>query len=80
VRYLWTHRIDRAKDLLRFSDYELKQIAQQVGFKTVHHFSRAFREATQRAPGRWRDEQVRKIGHGVTLSQGFVNTFKNVAR
>jgi AraC-like DNA-binding protein len=80
VRYLSNYRIERAKDLLRFSDYELKQIAKLVGFKTVHHFTRVFHETCKLSPGRWRDEQVRKIGSGVTLAQGFVNTFRNVTR
>ena len=39
LEFLQRHRIGQAKLLIQYSDYTLKEIAERVGFQTVHHFT-----------------------------------------
>ena len=43
-------KIMRAKDLLINSDLTIKEIAKEVGFKSVYYFSRIFKEKTSKNP------------------------------
>ncbi|WP_165452674.1 helix-turn-helix domain-containing protein [Paenibacillus thalictri] len=54
TRYLRNIRIERAKELIVYSGLSLKQISEEVGFKTVHHFSRVFKETEGINPGEWK--------------------------
>lgn len=72
-QYLAQLRIQAACELIRYSDYELKQIAELVGFQTVHHFTRTFRKAMGEPPGAWRDRERAGIGKGVVFAPGFHN-------
>lgn len=47
-------RLSRAKELLRFTDYTLDQIAAMVGYANPYAFSRAFRRSTGISPGAYR--------------------------
>jgi len=47
-------RIDRAKTLLRNTDYPLRVIAARVGYRAPFTFSNAFKQALGWAPSRWR--------------------------
>ena len=47
-------RINRAKALLRDTDRPVAAIAEQIGFSSVHYFSRLFSQRTGRAPLRYR--------------------------
>ncbi len=55
-QYLCTLRIRRAKQLLLGSDAPIGAIAEQCGFSSVYHFSRAFRTATGHSPSEWREQ------------------------
>lgn len=46
-------RIFRSKEWLTYSDLSIKQIAEKAGFKTVHHFTRVFKEMEGISPGQW---------------------------
>lgn len=46
-------RIEKAKELILYSENSLKQIAEDVGFKNIHHFSRVFKEIEGVSPGQW---------------------------
>ncbi len=54
--YILQARIDKAKDLLRDINLEIKEIAHQVGFRDANHFSRTFKRKTGRTPTDWRAE------------------------
>jgi AraC-like DNA-binding protein len=76
MRYLVQYRIRRAKELIQYSDYALKEIAELVGFKTIHHFTRVFREVAGESPGAWR----RKYRAGICKDVCIQPQFSNVNR
>ncbi|WP_308636774.1 AraC family transcriptional regulator [Paenibacillus silvisoli] len=45
IQYHRQIRIDKAKQLLRYSNFTIQQIADQLGFGSIHAFSRAFKMA-----------------------------------
>lgn len=53
-RYLIGLRIDRAKALLRESEYTVTQICHLVGFNSVSHFTTTFHRRTGLSPSAYR--------------------------
>jgi len=53
-QYLLHVKIERAKELLLFTDTEVKDIAPQVGFADPSYFSRVFKEKAGVSPHRYR--------------------------
>ena len=60
TRYLRQYRITIAKKQLAFTDVPIKDIANMVGFKTVQHFNRIFKEITGTTPAEFRKSAVQK--------------------
>jgi AraC family L-rhamnose operon transcriptional activator RhaR len=52
--YIEQARIDRAAALLRHSDTPIKEIANEVGYADVHHFTRVFTRRCGVSPGAFR--------------------------
>ena len=73
LAYLQRHRITQAKLLIQHSDYSLKEIAEQVGFQTVHHFTRLFTAMEGRSPAVWRREYLEGIRKDVYINPTFEN-------
>ncbi|MFN8589254.1 MAG: response regulator [Candidatus Eisenbacteria bacterium] len=48
------HRLERAAQLLRGGEGQVGEVAYAVGFRSVSHFTRRFRERFGRTPGEWR--------------------------
>ena len=71
--FLQQHRINQAKVLIQCSDYSLKEIAQEVGFQTVHHFTRHFKALVGRTPADWRREHLEGIRKNVYINPNFEN-------
>jgi AraC-like DNA-binding protein len=71
--YLHQYRIQKAEDLIVYSDYSLKEIASEVGFKSIHHFTRVFHEVSGETPGNWRAKYHSGIGKDVNIDPEFVN-------
>ncbi len=71
MRYLLQYRVEKAKDLIRYSDYALKEIAELTGFKTIHHFTRVFREVTGVPPAAWRRKYCQGICKDVFIDPDF---------
>lgn len=46
VNFVKQTRIKKAKELLRYSDMNITQIAEATGFKSIHYFSKQFFEST----------------------------------
>jgi hypothetical protein len=46
-------RVEKARELIERFDYSLKEVAELVGFKSIHHFTRVFHKTTSepRLPG-----------------------------
>lgn len=73
LQALWHYRVARAAQLIRYSDYELKRIAELTGFASVHHFTRVFSRITGVSPARWRQREREGIRQDVVLRPGFKN-------
>ena len=53
IRYLGDLRFAKAKELMRYSDKNVTQIAYSVGFNDVHYFSRFFKQREKVAPNEY---------------------------
>jgi AraC-like DNA-binding protein len=73
LQALWHYRVDRATQLIRYSDYELKRIAELAGFATVHHFTRVFTRIAGISPARWRERERAGVRQDIAIRPGFVN-------
>ena len=49
-------RMEKAKDLLRFSPKKIYEIAQEVGYNDVYYFSHSFKKYSQKTPKDFRNE------------------------
>lgn len=54
--YIREQKIEVAKNLLRFSDYSMIDIANRLSFSTQSHFIQQFRESVGMTPKKYRDE------------------------
>ena len=50
AQYIKTIRLEKAKNLLKTTDYSIGQVATEVGFKTQAHFSKSFQEEFGQLP------------------------------
>ena len=73
LQALWHYRVDRATQLIRYSDYELNRIAELTGFATVHHFTRVFTRLAGISPARWRERERSGVRQDIAIRPGFVN-------
>ena len=73
MKYLYQFRINKAKELIIYSDYSLKQIAAKTGFKTIHHFTRLFHKNEGKTPGEFRDKEKEGIRKDIYLNKSFEN-------
>lgn len=80
MRYLLHYRIQKSKEIIRRSDYALKQVAELVGFKTVYHFARAFHEVCGEAPGAWRRRYQAGICKDICIHPQYSNKIWTVRR
>ena len=60
IEYLMKYRITIAKKQLSFTDVPIKDISNMVGFKTVQHFNRIFKEISGTTPAEFRKAAVQK--------------------
>ena len=60
IEYLMKYRITVAKKQLAFTNVPIKDIANMVGFKTVQHFGRIFKEITDTTPAEFRKSAVQR--------------------
>lgn len=74
MRFLQRYRVQKSKELIQYSDYGLKKVAELAGFKTIHHFGRVFRDITGEAPGAWRKKYHEGICKDVCIDPQFSNT------
>jgi len=55
IRYQIECRIQRAKEMLRESERKASDVALQLGFNSLQHFSDTFARIVGQSPSRWRD-------------------------
>ena len=60
IEYLMQYRVIIAKKQLAFTDVPIKDVANMVGFKTVQHFNRIFKEHTGTTPAEFRKTAVER--------------------
>ena len=60
IEYLMKYRITVSKKQLGFTNVPIKDIANMVGFKTVQHFNRIFKEHTGTTPAEFRKTAVER--------------------
>ena len=61
MRYVSHLRIERAKVLLATTDDSITQIAQAVGFSSIHYFSRFFKEKEGLSPVEYRQQRQNSV-------------------
>lgn len=76
--YLMRHRIEKAKELLKYEEATIKEVTFLTGFKTIHHFSRTFKEIEGVPPATWRDRELEGIWKSIVIAPGFVNEDRTV--
>ncbi len=60
IEYLMKYRITVSKKQLAFTEVPIKDVANIVGFKTVQHFNRLFKEHTGTTPAEYRKSAVQR--------------------
>ena len=55
--YIMRYRINKAKQIILYSNGTLKQIAEEVGFANIHHFTRVFKKYEGVSPGQWQNKE-----------------------
>lgn len=73
MHYLACYRVERAKELIKYSNDALKAIAELCGFKSIHHFNHAFSKITGEPPGAWRRRYREGICRDVCIDPHFSN-------
>jgi two-component system response regulator YesN len=58
VKYLTGLRLDRAKELLKYSGDRIIEIAEQCGYKDVYYFSHSFKKTVGISPKQYRENQT----------------------
>ena len=56
VNYLRRLRINQSKNLLINSDFNVTQIAEAVGFQSIHHFSNVFKKLVGMTPTEYKEQ------------------------
>jgi transcriptional regulator GlxA family with amidase domain len=62
LRYLNQSRVDKAKELLQYTTFNVSEVSQQVGFKSIFHFSKVFRQISGRNPSEFKQFRYQPKG------------------
>ncbi|WP_135556407.1 AraC family transcriptional regulator [Paenibacillus cymbidii] len=63
--YIKMTRIRHAKAGMLGAESALKRISEETGFKTIHHFSRVFKQLEKMTPGQWLAQERDGIRKGI---------------
>jgi AraC-like DNA-binding protein len=69
-------RIARARELLSYTRFELKQISDMTGFQDVHQFTRSFKKREGMPPGQWRELLLGQVRQDICIRPDFVNELR----
>jgi AraC-like DNA-binding protein/quercetin dioxygenase-like cupin family protein len=53
MEYYRNLKIEKAKELIREKDFNITQVANKLGYKTIHHFSKQFKDITGMSPSEY---------------------------
>ncbi len=82
--YFTRLKIDRAKTFIRESDYNFTQIAELLGYDSIHYFSRQFKKYVNMSPTEYAgsiralSNSAEEYGKGGTVNDGYYNTCSNI--
>lgn len=62
LRYLNQARVDKAKELLQYTTFNVSEVSAQVGFKSIFHFSKVFRQISGRNPSEFKQFRYQPKG------------------
>lgn len=68
IEYCRSRKIEAAKQLLREDVFNISQIAERLGFSSVHYFSRTFRKITGKSPSEYSRSAKAIIDHSSLMS------------
>ncbi|MBO7762145.1 MAG: helix-turn-helix transcriptional regulator [Clostridia bacterium] len=60
MRYLMTLRMERAADMMANTDMSVSKVAERCGFKSIHHFSNAFKRHWGKSPLSYREKRTKE--------------------
>lgn len=63
--YIKKLRMNKAKELMAYTELTLKEIASEIGFKNIHHFHRVFKQTEGISPGQWKRREIEGIRKGI---------------
>ena len=64
--YIREQKVERAKNLLRFSDYSMVEIANHLSFSSQSHFIQIFKNYTGMTPKKYRDTHYKRYWEPTT--------------
>jgi AraC-like DNA-binding protein len=74
VQFGERYRVFKAKELLKNSEMEIKNISEMLSYSDIHQFSRSFKKITGVPPAQWRKTAWSGICQDVVIHSGFENT------
>lgn len=72
--YIIQLRLKKARELLIDTDYSISEISEQVGFNSVHYFSRFFKEKEQYSPVEYRLRYARNRTYALEGQPKYIGT------
>lgn len=60
IDYFINMKLDKAKELIRMGFYNLTEVAEALGFSSLHYFSRLFKARVGMSPSEWEKEDGKK--------------------
>ena len=61
MQYTNNFRLEKAKELMMYSDFNISQISELVGFSSIHYFSRYFKKRENISPSEYRSNVKNNI-------------------
>ena len=74
VQFVDHYKVLKAKELLKNTGEEIKNISAQLNYSDVHQFSRSFKKIAGIPPAQWRETAWSGICQDVVIHTGFENT------
>ncbi len=59
--YINIHRVQKAQNLLLYSDFNITEISEQLGFQSITYFVRVFKKYTETSPLQYRKQNKKEI-------------------
>jgi len=75
MKYLYNYRLNCARELILYSELSLNQVAYETGFKSIHHFSKAFKSQFGMPPGKFKRKEKEGVQKDVFFDSSF--TYNN---